>query len=468
VNDTLKTGAGLVIITMLVLACYSQTLYHQVVWDALVIFSQPELQSLSWENIQWMFSNSFLSSWDPLSWVSHAIDFTLYGQNPGGHHATNILLHLGNTFLVFQIVRRFCEISQSRVNVTLFALTVAALFALHPLRVESVAWIAARKELLYTFFYLLSILLYLRYISGGRLLHLGIVCLSFACATMAKSMAVTLPAVLLLLDFYPLQRFRLSPQGLKQIPGLIIEKIPMFLVCVITIVITLNVREQAMLTQLSHWQQFASATHNITGYILEFVLPFNLSPYNPLASAEQILSSVYWGPPLLISLAVTAISFVLAMRGAPIYLVCWLSYVVMILPASGFIQIGTAAHADRYTYLPMLPINLLAVAGLFWVYGSFPKLRRLVPMLTCVWLLVLTLLCFVQTSHWNNRLTLWARVLDVYPNTAFAQRNIALAYFDLGANDEAMKHLGKMVEDDENGALELERLKARLEQQGLE
>lgn len=376
------------------------------------------------------------------------------------------MLHLGNTFLVFQIVRQFCEICQSRVNAILFALTVAAVFALHPLRVESVAWIAARKELLYTFFYLLSVLVYLRYIRSRQLLHLGLLSLSFACAVMAKSMAVTLPAILLLLDFYPLQRFRLSLQGFKQIPGLIVEKIPMFLICVITIVITLMVREEAMVPQLSHWQQFANATHNITGYILEFGLPFNLSPYNPLASTEQVLSFVYWGPPLLISLAVTAISFVLAIRGAPIYLVCWFSYVVMVLPASGFIQIGTAAHADRYTYLPMLPINLLTVAGLFWIYDGFPKSRRLVPILTCAWILVLTLLCFVQTSHWNNRLTLWSRVLDVYPNTAFAQRNIALAYFDLGANDEAMKHLDKMVEDDESGAVALEGLKKRLEQRG--
>ena len=226
--STLLTVAVLIVATLII---YSQVINHTFVWDTNHIFSNEALRSLSFNNVAWILGHPVIGNWHPLTWLSHMVDYSLFGHAAGYHHLVNVAIHLINSILVFFLARRLCALGPIG-NTTLIALVSAMVFAVHPLRVESVAWIAARKDLLYALFFLVSIGFYLRHRMGERyayIISMG----AFLASLLSKSMAVTLPAVLLILDLYLSHESRFWQKITDVLKHRLVDKIPYLLFAVI-------------------------------------------------------------------------------------------------------------------------------------------------------------------------------------------------------------------------------------------
>lgn len=441
---------AMVLITILVVACYAQTIGHSFFWDTNHIFMHEEMREFSWDSIAWLFTNTVNANWHPITLFTHIIDFSLFGWNPAGHHLTNLLLHALVSIAVYFTIREL--VSKAAGNQPIVAFFVAALtalfFALHPLRVESVAWVAARKDLLYSLFYLLAVTWYVRYTdrSTGRWRAYIVSLTFFLAALLSKSMAVTLPALLVLLDYYPLGK--LQPTALKQyIKDGLPDKLPYVLFALVIIVITFATQSHAMPDErLGQLDQLRNTLHNIVFYLDRFVVPVGLSPFYPFPEPEVFYAVTYWLPQLVFIVALTAAVVYLASRGHMLLLVCWGAYLVMLAPASGIIHVGSAAAADRYTYLTLLPFCLLTALGVVYFWQSFPALRRVTVAVVVLGVITLGSLTFMQTRHWQTPLTLWSHVLRLYPDAAVAHRNISVSYQVVGMHDEAIAHLHYLAE----------------------
>ncbi len=362
-------------------------------------------QGFTWANLKWAFTPGYASNWHPLTWMLHILDYKLFGLNPAGHHLMNVGFHAANAVVLFlllrSLTRRFWE-----------CLLVAALFAIHPLRVESVAWVAERKDVLSTLLILLCIASYARYArarssepgqgTGSYALSL----VFFALALMAKPMAVTVPFLLLLLDFWPLSRWSASQEqgGLfKQPLRLVVEKAPFFVLTVIACALTLKAQTHAMISldvePLS--ARFGNAIIAYVTYIRKAIWPTDLAVIYPLAWPDVRIVVVS-----ALTLLAISIAALCQWRRRPWMLVGWLWFVGMLVPTIGIVQVGNQRLADRYTYLPIVG---LLVAVVFWLSDLLPTklLRRY------AWsagLIVAT--CFAYCSHdvcryWRNSLTLF-------------------------------------------------------------
>ncbi len=428
----------------LIWLCYGQTLAHDFFWDTKHIFNTGEVQSFGFENLQWILTNTVLANWHPLSLLTHMVDFQLYGSNPAGHHFTNILIHVLCCLLVFLTTRQLVSIRvANRDEVFFLAVVTTCLFALHPLRVESVAWVAARKDLLYSVFFLLAVMLYVAYCRSSGQRRAGFYCLSlfcFACSLLSKSMAVTLPAVLVLLDLYPLSRLNVRRLGIYLRSGLI-DKLPFIALSMLVILVTLSTQSDAMGNQLSTLDQLRNATHNVVFYLERVFVPIGLVPFYPFPGEDKFFSLFYWLPQLALIAGLTIVAFVSLWRGHPLFAVCWFLYLVMLSPASGVIHVGSAVAADRYTYLSQLPILMLLAIGAVRFYLEFDKLKRVVLVVAVLGAVTLTSLTYMQVTHWRDSVTLWSHVLQHYPDASLARRNLSTSYFENGDYENALFHI---------------------------
>ena len=434
---------------LVVALCYAQTVYHQFVWDTVHIFQNEQVRNFSWNNTVWIFTHPILANWIPFSWLSHTLDFVLFGWSTGGHHVTNVLIHFLNGCVLYFLVKQLAGWKRridGNLLVTVAALS-ALLFVLHPLRVESVAWVAARKDLLYSFFFMLSIMAYVNYVAAGeehdRRKYYLTSLLLFVFSLLSKSMAVTLPAVLLVLDCYPLNRAGISSGKLSAIAKSILpDKIPYFVLSIVISMVTLLTQSDAMPdSTFSSLQQILNAMHNAVFHIGKFLVPLSLSPFYPFPSLEEVNSVGYWLPALLALVLIFAISILWAVKGNPLALICWILYLTTLSPASGVIHVGSAASADRYTYLTLLPVTVLLSVGIVRAYVELPRFRSLTVSLTLFVLLSLGALTHAQVSWWQTPISLWSRVLHIYPDAALARRNISASYNFIGDHESALIHL---------------------------
>ncbi|MDD2816605.1 MAG: tetratricopeptide repeat protein [Thiotrichaceae bacterium] len=435
------------------LGIYTPSLeYDFLSWDTYdYLQNTPMIRALTWQNLAAMLTSLSMFNWHPVTWFSYAIDYAIYGLNPWGFHLSNLLLHSANSVLFFFLCLRLLNLhlraqknsSPEFVKHAWLSAALAALwFGIHPQHVESVVWIAERKDVLFLFFSLLSLIAYLRYCeTRSPRTHIW----TFLCcllAVMSKPMAVSLPLIFLLLDIYPLQRsFLNAPSSPESIRKLLLEKLPFALCSVLSMVLTLIAQRQVISTFEYIPLEFRvlNALNSLLLYLSKFLIPFNFSPLYPLdlQLAENPMAFVA----ALAGIMLTLWAFYAAYKRRFVGLVLWLFYVITLLPVLGLLQVGIQAAADRYAYLPTLPFYLLLATlsgiGIFHHHKMYRILSSLGVLLFSATLVLVTL---KQSETWRNDYQLWAHVVKFSPNHDLAQLNLGKAHYQRGNFATAREH----------------------------
>lgn len=383
---------------------------------------------LHWDTVKWAFTSFDEANWHPLTWLSHAEDVQVFGMNPVGHHYVNLLWHALNVFLLFWVLWR----ATGAVGCSLM---VAALFALHPINVESVAWVAERKSLLSMTFFLLALASYRWYACKPRLIRYLAVAALFACGLMSKPMVITLPFVLLLWDYWPLGRIQNH-----RVSQLLLEKTPILFLSAASAVITVKAQRAGdaigSMTQYPASVRLGNALISYAQYLSKAFWPVHLAPMYPL-HADSITAGRALAAAALL-LAVTAVAVVLKPR--PYLLVGWLWFVGTLVPMIGLVQVGRQAMADRYAYLPFVGLFIVICWG---VAEMLEKSRNRTAILGVASALILSALAFSthrQLSFWADNVSLWSHTIAVTRDNFIAEDNLGGALLERGRVDDAMAH----------------------------
>jgi protein O-mannosyl-transferase len=406
--------------------------------DPEYVYEVPEINSgLSWHNVAWAFTHWPSTNWFPLKNISHMFEFQFYGSNPGLFHLTNVILHAIAVVLLFLVLRRM----SGAVGRTAF---VAAIFAIHPLRAESVVWIEERKDVLSGMFFMLTLAAYLWYTRKPSIVRYLTMSIVFAAGLLSKPMLVTTPFILLLLDYWPLNRSHVShvtrhTSHELSWRKLVIEKIPLFVIAGILAFLSSRGIAPAHSTadQLSFLARLSNALVSYGVYIWQMIWPINLGvfyPYPPsgLPTWQPIVAAV-------ILLAITIAVFVLR-RSRPYLIVGWLWYLVMLAPVIGLIQINLQAHADRYTYLPQIGLYLMIAWGIADLLSSWRYRAQIASATAVVLILSFAFLARLQASYWRDSETLWNHTIAVTKNNYFAHASLADLLMRRGRVQEAIEH----------------------------
>lgn len=421
---------------------FGQTLGHQFINfdDDDYVFRNPKVsKGFSVEGVVWAFTNVHAANWHPLTWLSHMLDCQLYGFNPGYHHLTNVLLHTATSILLFLVLRRMTAFLWR-------SAFVAAIFVIHPLRAESVAWVAERKDLLSGLFFVLTLAAYVRFARGPwSTARYGLVLFLFALGLMCKPMLVTLPLVLLLLDYWPLNRLAPASNEAKSLPlsRLILEKLPLLALSAGSAGATLFAQKTAMepLADTSLMMKLGNAIISSVAYMRQMLWPSDLIAYYPFSVSEITLARVLGSGVVLVSISV-AVFFLRRYR----YLVTgWLWYLIMLGPVIGILQVGNQARADRYTYLTQIGLALAITWAVADLCARWPHRRLFIGSLSAIILTTLILTARTQVSFWKDSQTLWSQVLSRSPNNVMAELNLGEAVLMLGRTTEAITHFERAL-----------------------
>ena len=441
-------------LTLLTLIVFWQVQYYHFIHydDILYVTGNRHVQGgLSWGNVVWAFTTYHASNWHPLTWLSLMLDYELFRLNPAGYHWTNVLLHIANTLLLFLVLNRMTRaIWRSGF--------VAALFALHPLHVESVAWVAERKDVLSTLFWMLTMYAYVFYVERPGVKRYLTVFVCFSLGLMAKPMLVTLPFVLILLDYWPLGRTPFSPVGGRTYfregnflapqthsgsftaGRLVVEKIPLIILSLLSSIMTLFAQQSgeaiAPLQQLSVMTRIANAFVSYSGYILKTFWPTDLAVFYPHPGTWPVWQ-VSWSVLLFVGITV----FVLwGVRSYPYLGVGWLWYLGALIPVIGLVQVGSQAMADRYTYVPLIGLFIMISWGFSDLIKKWRHRKAFLGSLSGVVLIILMILAWFQAQHWKNSITLFEHALKVTEGNYLAHNNLGMALKNDGRLDEAIEH----------------------------
>ena len=424
------------VLVALTAAVFAQTLGHDFVNydDPSYVYEVPRISSgLSFAGIVWAFTHIHAQNWHPLTTISHMLDCQMYGLRAGSHHLTNVLLHAAAAVLLFLGLRH-------STGATWRSAIVAAVFAVHPLRVESVAWIAERKDVLSGVMFMLTLCSYARYVRRPSVLSYATVAVCVALGLMSKPMLVTLPAVLLLLDFWPLRRLKFAsgenPVGTGR---LLLEKLPLLLLVAGACAATLAAQSQyiGIGENLPWGSRINNAAVSYLIYARQMFWPAGLVPFYPhpegTFSNLQVIGAY-------VALAAITVATVWQRRRRPYLLVGWLWYVGMLVPVIGFVQVGWQGHADRYTYLPQIGLCIAFVWGAEEFVRNSRVARSVAASFTVLVILGLTSAAWKQTTYWRNSETLWRRTLAVIPNNDVAHNNLGVALLAKGDEAAAREH----------------------------
>jgi len=383
---------------------------------------------ITFEGIKWAFAAVQTSHWHPLTMLSHILDCQLFGLNPKWHHLVNLLFHIANTLLFFRVLKDMTG--------TLWqSAFVAAAFALHPLHVESVAWVAERKDVLSTLFWLLTMAAYVRYIRYNSIKWYVVTLLLFALGLMAKSMLVTLPFVLLLLDYWPLERLK----NKSNIKHLIFEKIPLFILSAISSITAFFVMRAAgniiSVNVLPLKIRAANSTVSYAEYIGKMIWPNQLAVFYPLDSGSLSVWQIASAALLLSGISIWVIWL------SPKYkylLVGWLWYLGTLVPVIGLVQVGNQAMADRYTYLPSIGVFIMIAWG-FADLSARWRFGKIIFRTAAITTLAILLICTrMQVKLWKNSFTLFEHTLKVTQNNYIIHNNYGIALSQAGRPDEGI------------------------------
>jgi tetratricopeptide (TPR) repeat protein len=423
---------------------YGQTLHHEFVNyddEDYVTTNAQVSRGVTLEGIVWAFTSVHSANWHPLTWISHMVDCQLYGLNAGGHHLTNLLLHAANAILLFFLLRQMT-------GALWRSAFVAALFAVHPLRVESVAWISERKDVLSGLFFLLTLMAYVRYTRAPDRMRYLLVLLLGACGLMSKPMLVTLPLVLLLLDYWPLNRLPglslTSANNRKILARLLLEKWPLFLFTIVSSVITIIAQRGAMqpIWRVSFAYRLGNAAIAYADYIRQMFWPKDLAVMYPWYDERLQPSRIAVAAGLL---AITCLAVWLLRRRR--YLATgWLWYLIMLVPVIGILHVGNQSSADRYTYLPLIGLFLAVTWGVAELGANLPYRRVLFSGLALVVLASLVFTARIQAAYWRDGETLWSHALAATTRNIIAEGNLGDALYRFkGKPAEAWVHFEKSL-----------------------
>ena len=436
----------LIVAICIALAALSWLIFGQTFWHDFINYDDPRYVyentkitgGLSISGIAWAFTHIHSMNWHPLTTISHMLDCQLYGLKAGWHHFTNVLLHSVAVVLLFLVLLEMTG-GPSRTGSTWRSAFVAAVFAIHPLRVESVAWIAERKDVLSGVFFMLTVLAYVYYARLPRISRYLVVLLVFACGLMSKPMLVTLPFVLLLLDYWPLDRIK------GQVWARVLEKIPLISLSAVSSIATLVAQKGAVgyTEELPILERLNNAVISYVLYIWQMLWPVNLAVFYPHPENRlplwEIISSLF----LLICVTTVAITL---RQQLPYLITGWLWYLGMLVPVIGLVQVGWQGHADRYTYLPQIGLYIAAT----WTVADLTRLwRHQRIILSAAALLTITVLAWrawLETRYWRDSETLFKHALAVTTNNDVAENNLGIVYLRQGHLDEAISLLQAAVD----------------------
>lgn len=441
----------------LALVCSTLAVYWQVHSFTYINYDSPEYvfdnfrvkAGLSIDNVKWAFTTTYFSNWHPLTWISHMLDVELYGLNPGQHHLINVLFHIINTLLLFYFLRKV----SGQILPSAF---VAGLFALHPLHIQSVAWIAERKDLLCTFFFLLTLISYIHYLLRPSYLRYCILLLFFILGLMAKPMIVTLPFILFLLDFWPLNRITLNkiistdihPLSPTQpsTPGVIIrEKILLLILSFVSCLITFYAQKAsgavASVTDISLPDRIGNALVSYFLYIYKTVWPVQLAIIYPHPGTQPV------GLILAATLSLFFLSFLFLSKPVkfPYLSVGWLWFLGSLVPVIGIIQVGVQAMADRYTYIPLTGLFIIFSWWIFHLFSKHKNRHLFFSIFATGILLLLSIASWNQLKYWQDSMTLLTRAIDITENNYIAHNNLGYQYIQNYQFDKAKEQFIKSL-----------------------
>jgi tetratricopeptide (TPR) repeat protein len=428
---------------------FGETLRHPSINfdDPGYVFENPKINTgLTSTGILWAFTHSCMQNWHPVTWISHMLDCQLFGLNAGGHHFTNVLLHTIAVILLFLVF-------QKMTGALWRSAFVAALFAIHPLRVESVAWIAERKDVLSGVFFMLTLGAYVWYVRKPASRRYVIVALVFALGLMAKPMLVTLPLVLLLLDYWPLERFAYISSTVSKpktatarwssqksiVTQLILEKVPLLALSAASSIITPLAQRRATVSVefLPLWWRIKNALVSYVVYIWQMICPTGLALVYP--HPEYRLS--FWEVAGAIAFLAAVTAVVLAFGKTHRYLITgWFWYLGMLVPAIGIMQVGPQARADRYTYLPQIGLYLIATWTIADLSVTWRYRRQLLVATAVVVIAALAWFAWIQNTYWRDSETLWTHTLAVTSHNDVAHAHLAELLLKHDRVDEAISH----------------------------
>ena len=412
--------------------------------DGVYVTANPHVRDgFTWDTFVWAFRTSEATNWHPITWLSHALDCQIFGLSPAGPHIVNIVLHAANAVILFLLL-------ETATGFLWRSLSVAALFALHPINVESVAWIAERKNVLSMFFFLLALAAYGWYARKRNLRRYLIVTFAYALGLLTKPQVITFPFALLLLDYWPLRRWMASeaaPKGRTSIQfrswtNLIWEKVPWFAMSAASAVITMRVQEEAKQVNLPLWVHLGNAAISYARYLEKTFWPAHLAIVYPHPQFAISVPGAWLSACGIIGLSVIALIF---RRCRPLF-VGWFWFLGTLVPMIGLVQVGSQAMADRYAYIPTLGIFVILCWGSAELAQRWHVPKTVLAVSAAVVFVTLGIALRRQVSFWRDNVTLWTHTVAITEDNFVAEDNLGTALIDAGRIEEALPHLQRTLQ----------------------
>ncbi len=436
-------------IIFLIVACLAA--YGRIVTNDFVNFDDPQYitennhvkSGINPDSIKWAFTSTTMSNWHPITWIFHMVNWSLFGDNPSGHHFVSLLLHIGVCILLFLFLHK-------TTNNIWAAGFVAAFSALHPLRAESVAWAAELKDVLSMFFGLASIYTYAFYAESSKRAQYLLCLALFALSLMSKPMLVTLPFVLLLLDYWPLGRWQKALAAPKQnraalICRLLWEKVPFIFLTILSSIVTFWAQYSGgaitSIDRLSFSQRLANIIISYVAYLGKIFLPSNLAvfyPYEYFLPLWQIIFSLFF-------LIVITVAALYGIKKLPFLFFGWFWYLGTLIPVIGLVQVGAQAIADRYTYLPSVGIAVILTWGTPLFFQKFKIRKKILIPMALAYICTLFVTTWMQCGFWKNSIILWNQDLRVTKNNSLALNNRGNAYIELRQFQKAINDFNEAI-----------------------
>ena len=438
-----KPTAISTLIICIILACATFAVFHGVIQsefinvdDNIYVIENDHIQSgITIDGLRWAFSTTYADFWHPLTWLSLMMDYQLYGLNAGGYHLTNLILHILSTLLLFWL---FCRMT----GAVWKSAFVAAVFALHPLHVESVAWISERKDVLSAFFWMLTLCFYVYYTEKPVIRRYLLVFFCFALALMSKPMVVTLPVIMMLLDYWPLKRFESKKENvlLWQFK----EKLPLFVLSIIFSVVTLIAQHKPPITgwPLPMESRIINSMGSLLIYLQKTFWPYDLTVCYPF-----LVQAPVWQLAGVVSLIlIISITVILTMKKHPFLLVGWFWFFITLLPVTGIIPVGNNAMADRFLYLPSIGISIIPAWTVPLFFRNKNARNKILWPAGMTLLVFLSMVTWKQCGYWKDSITLFRHALRVNSRNYQAHINLASYHVKQGDFDDALNYYHKAIQ----------------------